>query len=98
MKAYSLQEAGLDTVQANRALGFDADHRDFSVAANILYALNVERVQLITNNLNKCSWMQGYGINVVGRIPVISKENNYFHRKYLETKVEKMGHVINLKN
>lgn len=97
LKAYSLQEAGLDTVQANRALGYDADHRDFSVAANILYALNVERVQLITNNLNKCSWMQGYGINIVGRIPVISKDNNYFHKKYLETKVEKMGHVINIK-
>ncbi len=97
LKAYSLQEAGLDTVQANRALGYDADHRDYSVAANILYALNVERVQLITNNLNKCSWMQGYGINIVGRIPVISKDNSYFQKKYLETKVEKMGHVINLK-
>lgn len=97
LKAYSLQEAGLDTVQANRALGYDADHRDFSVAANILYALNVERVQLITNNLNKCSWMEGYGINIVGRIPVISSENGKHHKKYLETKVEKMGHVINLK-
>ncbi len=97
LKSYSLQEAGLDTVQANRALGFDADHRDYSVAANILYALNVERVQLITNNLNKCSWMQGYGINIVGRIPVISKADNSFHKKYMETKVEKMGHVISLK-
>ncbi len=97
LKAYSLQEAGLDTVQANRALGYDADHRDYSVAANILYALNVERVQLITNNLNKCSWMQGYGINIVRRIPVISKECNHHSKKYLETKVEKMGHVINLK-
>ena len=97
LKAYSLQEAGLDTVQANRALGYDADHRDYSVAANMLYALNIERVQLITNNLNKCSWMQGYGINIVGRIPVISKDNTHFNKKYMETKVEKMGHVIKIK-
>lgn len=96
LKAYSLQEAGLDTVQANRALGYDADHRDYSVAANMLYALNIERVQLITNNLNKCSWMEGYGIKIVRRIPVICKDNNHFNKKYLATKEDKMGHVFSL--
>lgn len=96
LKAYSLQEAGLDTVQANRALGYDADHRDYSVAANILYALNVERVQLITNNLNKCSWMEGYGIKIVRRIPVICKDKNHFNKKYMATKEDKMGHVFSL--
>ena len=96
LKAYSLQEAGLDTVQANRALGFDADHRDYSVAANILHALDVERAQLITNNLNKCHWMEGYGISIVGRIPIVNSENNVFRKKYLATKQEKMGHLIKL--
>jgi len=97
LKAYSLQEAGLDTVQANRALGFDADHRDFSIAANILYALNVQNIQLITNNLNKCSWIQGYGINIVNRIPIVIRSDHSYGSKYMETKEKKMGHVINLR-
>ncbi len=97
LKAYSLQEAGLDTVQANRALGYDIDQRDFSVAANILHALNVEQIQLITNNPDKCASMQGYGINIVGRIPIICNDTNHFHKRYMETKKEKLGHVINIK-
>ena len=97
LKAYSLQEAGLDTVQANRALGFDADHRDFAVAAHMLYALEIERVTLITNNPNKCNWMRNYGIEIAGRIPILSTEDNGFCQKYLKTKKEKMGHVIYMK-
>lgn len=99
LKAYSLQEAGLDTVQANRALGFDADKRDYSVAASILYALNVNTVALLSNNPNKCKWLDTHGITVTRRIPLISGSNNsVFKKKYLHTKETKMGHVIELKN
>lgn len=98
LKAYSLQECGLDTVQANRALGFDADHRDYSVAAHILSALNIERIQLLTNNINKCSWMDTHGIKCTKRIPILStREDHEYRRKYLNTKKEKMGHVIPIK-
>lgn len=103
LKAYSLQECGFDTVQANRALGFDADHRDYSVAAHILRALNVERIQLMTNNPSKCNWMENYGIKLVERIPMLTSEDcknhkgHEFRQKYLDTKMEKMGHVIPMK-
>ena len=97
LKAYSLQEAGFDTVQANRALGFDADHRDYSVAAHILHALNIERIQLITNNLNKCRWMESYGIKLVKRIPILTSGNHELCQRYLNTKTEKMGHVVPIK-
>lgn len=97
LKAYSLQECGFDTVQANRALGFDADHRDYSLAAHILHALNVERVQLMTNNLNKCKWIENYGIKLVKQIPMLTPEGHEFRQKYLNTKMEKMGHVIPIK-
>ena len=97
LKAYSLQECGFDTVQANRALGFDADHRDYSVAAHILHALNVKRVQLITNNPNKCSWLETYGIKLTKRIPMATSAGNVFRENYLKTKGEKMGHIIPLK-
>ena len=99
LKAYSLQECGLDTVQANRALGFDADHRDYTIAAHILSALNIERIQLLTNNVNKCNWMDTHGIKCTKRIPVLSAgEDHEYRRKYLNTKKEKMGHVIPMKN
>ena len=96
LKAYSLQECGFDTVQANRALGFDADQRDHSVAAHILHALHIERVQLLTNNPNKCSWIENYGIKLVKRIPILSYTNNKFRENYLKIKQEKMGHIITL--
>ena len=96
LKAYSLQECGFDTVQANRALGFDADLRDHSVAAHMLHALNIERVQLLTNNPNKCSWIENYGIKLVRRIPIMSSTNNQFRQNYLKTKQEKMGHILTL--
>lgn len=98
LKAYALQEQGYDTVEANIELGFEADHRDFSVAAHILRALNVENVQLITNNPDKCSWMEAYEINLVKRIAMISPTDSEFRRNYLKTKRDKMGHVIELKN
>ncbi|MXY15291.1 MAG: GTP cyclohydrolase II [Proteobacteria bacterium] len=96
LKAYSLQECGFDTVQANRALGFDADERDHSVAAHILHALHIERVQLLTNNPNKCSWIENFGIKLVRRIPILSYTNNQFRKKYLKSKQEKLGHIITM--
>ncbi len=97
LKAYSLQECGLDTVQANRALGFDADHRDYSVAAHMLHALDIKRVRLLTNNLDKCCWLETHGIKLTKRIPMITTEGHAYRKKYLSTKIEKMGHVIPLK-
>ena len=98
LKTYALQEQGYDTVDANLELGFEADERDFSVAAHILRALNVKNVQLITNNPDKCNWMEAYDINLVNRIPMISPTDSEFRRRYLKTKRDKMGHVIDLKN
>ncbi len=101
LKAYSLQESGFDTVQANRALGFDADHRDYAIAAHIVHALNIERVQLMTNNPNKCNWLENYGIKLVKRIPMLTSgshdHGHEFRQRYLHTKAEKMGHVIPIK-
>ncbi len=97
LKAYSLQECGFDTVQANRALGFDADQRDHSVAAHILHALNIKRIQLITNNPNKCSWVENFGIKLVRRIPIVASTSNMFRENYLNVKQEKMGHIITMK-
>ena len=96
LKAYSLQECGFDTVQANRALGFDADQRDYSVAIHMLHALHIERVQLLTNNPNKCSWLENYGIKLVRRIPILSSTTNQFRKNYLKIKQEKMGHIITM--
>ena len=97
LKAYSLQECGFDTVQANRALGFDADHRDYSIAAHILHALNVKQVSLISNNPNKSSWLETYGIKLTQRIPLLTQSGNVFREKYLKTKEDKLGHIIPMK-
>ena len=97
LKAYSLQECGFDTVQANRALGFDADHRDYSVAAHMLHALDISRVQLITNNPNKSKWLETYGIKLTQRIPLATHAGNVFRERYLKTKKDKMGHIIPMK-
>ncbi|QMU60728.1 MAG: bifunctional 3,4-dihydroxy-2-butanone-4-phosphate synthase/GTP cyclohydrolase II [Gammaproteobacteria bacterium] len=98
LKAYALQEQGFDTVDANLELGFEADQRDYSVAAHMLRALEVKNVQLITNNPDKCEWMQAYNINLVNRIPMIAPTDSEYRRKYMQAKRDKMGHVIELKN
>ena len=97
LKAYSLQECGFDTVQANRALGFDADHRDYSVAAHMLHALDISRVQLISNNPNKSNWLESYDIKITERIPMATYSDNVFRKRYLKTKEEKLGHIIPMK-
>lgn len=93
IRAYSLQDQGLDTVEANHALGFRDDERDYAVAAHMLMSLKIESVRLITNNPKKIQQLIDYGINVSDRIPHIMEPNEY-NRFYLETKAAKSGHMI----
>ncbi len=93
IRAYSLQDQGLDTVEANHALGFRDDERDYAVAAHMLMSLKIQSVQLITNNPKKIQQLIDYGIQVSDRIPHIM-EPNEFNRFYLETKAAKSGHLI----
>jgi GTP cyclohydrolase II len=93
IRAYSLQDAGLDTVQANLALGFRDDERDYAVAAHMLMSLNVKSVQLITNNPKKIQQLTDYGIVVSDRIPHVMEPNQY-NLFYLETKAAKSGHMM----
>jgi GTP cyclohydrolase II len=93
IRAYSLQDQGLDTVEANLALGFRDDERDYAVAAHMLMSLKIDSVQLMTNNPKKIDQLQQYGIKVNGRIPHIMKPNEH-NRFYLETKAAKSGHLI----
>jgi len=93
IRAYSLQDQGLDTVEANHALGFRDDERDYAVAAHMLMSLKIESVRLITNNPKKIQQLIDYGIQVSDRIPHIMEPNEY-NRFYLETKVVKSGHMI----
>ena len=93
MRAYALQDNGLDTVDANHALGFDTDERLFLPAARILQALNVSKIQLITNNPDKISQLEQYGIQVTERVP-LALESNPHNRRYLKTKQTRTGHLI----
>ena len=93
IRAYSLQDQGLDTVEANHALGFRDDERDYAVAAQMLQALKIDSVQLMTNNPRKIDQLQQYGIQVSDRIPHIMEPNAH-NRFYLETKANKSGHMI----
>jgi GTP cyclohydrolase II len=96
IRAYSLQDEGLDTVEANLALGFRDDERDYAVAAHMLMSLKIETVQLMTNNPRKIDQLQQYGIKVNGRIPHIVEPNEY-NRFYLETKAAKSGHMLDFR-
>lgn len=95
IKAYQLQDSGLDTVEANHKLGFAADLRDYGIGAQILRALGVQRMRLLTNNPKKIVGLEGYGIELVDRvaIEVPSKPQN---AKYLQTKKERLGHILTL--
>ncbi|WP_386686253.1 GTP cyclohydrolase II [Lonepinella sp. MS14437] len=93
IKAYALQDQGMDTIEANLALGFAADERNFSVCADIFELLGVNQVRLLTNNPVKIDTMKKAGINVVERVPLNVGENRY-NRAYLDTKAKKMGHYI----
>jgi GTP cyclohydrolase II len=93
IRAYGLQEHGYDTVEANLALGFRDDERDYSVAAHMLESLKVKSIQLITNNPKKVYDLSRNGIHITCRIPHIMQPNQY-NRFYLETKANKSGHLI----
>ncbi len=93
LKAYSLQDMGLDTVEANERLGFPADLRNYGVGAQILNDLGVTQVRLITNNPRKISGIKGYGLELVDRVPLLI-EANPFNTTYLSTKAEKLGHLL----
>lgn len=93
LKAYKLQEQGLDTVEANISLGFQMDHRDYGIGAQILRDLGVTKMKLITNNPSKRAGLIGYGLEIVANVPIHIKPNKY-NEQYLKTKKEKMGHEL----
>jgi GTP cyclohydrolase II len=93
IKAYALQDRGMDTVEANLELGFRQDMRDFSVAADILKSFGVSSIALLTNNPDKIKAMEKRGITVVERIPLLTKPTRY-NRAYLKTKMTKMNHLF----
>ena len=93
LKAYKLQEQGLDTVEANLELGFKSDQRDYGVGAQILRKIGIKKMKLITNNPKKRVGLMGYGLEIVENV-AIEIEPNSHNQKYLETKRDKMGHEI----
>ena len=95
LKAYALQDKGRDTVEANQELGFAPDLRDYGVGAQILAALGVRKMRLMTNNPRKIIGLEGYGLEITGRVP-IETEPRPENIRYLITKCEKLGHIMNM--
>ncbi len=93
LKAYSLQDLGLDTVEANNQLGFPADLRNYGVGAQVLNDLGVNKIRLITNNPRKIAGLKGYGLEIVDRVPLLIEANDY-NNDYLVTKAAKLGHML----
>jgi 3,4-dihydroxy 2-butanone 4-phosphate synthase/GTP cyclohydrolase II len=93
IKAYKLQDGGMDTVEANEALGFPADRRDYGIGMQILVDLGLSKLRLLTNNPEKRAGLEGYGLHVVERVPVHATPNEH-NLRYLETKRTKMGHLM----
>jgi 3,4-dihydroxy 2-butanone 4-phosphate synthase/GTP cyclohydrolase II len=96
IRAYALQDKGLDTVEANQELGFEADLRDYGVGAQILASLGVKKMRLMTNNPKKMVGLEGYGLEVVGRVP-LETEPRPENLRYLFTKCQKLGHLLNIR-
>jgi len=95
IKAYALQDEGLDTVEANVSLGFKADQRDYGVGAQILADLGVRNMRLMTNNPKKMSGLASYGLTITEQLPITTKPNPH-NRRYLQTKQKKMGHILEI--
>ena len=95
IRAYALQEKGLDTVDANLALGLPVDRRDYAAAAQVLHSLGLFRVRLLTNNPLKSEALQRHGIDVVERVPLTIPPNPV-NKRYLRTKSDRMGHLLAL--
>jgi 3,4-dihydroxy 2-butanone 4-phosphate synthase/GTP cyclohydrolase II len=93
LQAYRLQDQGQDTVEANLALGFKPDLRDYGIGAQILFDLGVRRIRLMTNNPRKVIGLQGYHLEIVERVP-IEIPPNPMNKRYLKTKKEKLGHIF----
>lgn len=93
IRAYSLQDDGKDTVEANLALGFRDDERDYSVAAHMIHSLRIKSIKLLTNNPKKIAGLEELGIKVSGRIPIVMTPNPH-NEFYLQTKASKSGHML----
>lgn len=97
IRAYALQDEGMDTVEANKALGFAPDLRDYGIGAQILADLGLHNIRLLTNNPKKVIGLESYGLKIVETVPLIAPPNPY-NIHYLETKQNKLGHVLNMKD
>jgi len=95
IQAYSIQDQGADTVEANCRLGFKPDQRDYGIGAQILVALGINKIRLLTNNPRKFIGLSGYGLEIIGRVP-LEVEPGKENLQYLKTKKEKMGHILDL--
>jgi 3,4-dihydroxy 2-butanone 4-phosphate synthase/GTP cyclohydrolase II len=95
IKAYALQDQGLDTVEANQKLGFQPDMRNYGIGAQILVDLGVRKMRLLTNNPKKMVGLDGYKLSIVEQVPIVIPPNEH-NRCYLECKKLKMGHLLNM--